>query len=140
MDIGFKEINEWHSTRFDAFDGKTFCGYHYIVRRDGTIETGRPEFVVGAHCMGYNTGSLGVVWVGEKRLGDTQRRVLTKLVKDLMLKHGLLSTEDSLFGHCELLVSENKGKTCPNFNGIETFRSMGAFKEIIQTLINLEVA
>ena len=30
------------------------CGYHYIIPTDGTIEPGRPEEMVGAHCKNHN--------------------------------------------------------------------------------------
>ena len=32
-------------------------GYHKIIRRDGTLENGRPEFWVGAHTYGLNEKS-----------------------------------------------------------------------------------
>ena len=34
-----KQIDEWHKER--GFNG---IGYHYVIRRDGTIELGRPEW------------------------------------------------------------------------------------------------
>ena len=35
------------------------CGYHYVIPIDGTIEAGRPEEVVGAHCKNHNRHSSG---------------------------------------------------------------------------------
>lgn len=58
-DIGVREIDGWHRQRgFDA------VGYHYIIRRDGRIENGRPEGVIGAHARGHNAHSIGVCLVG----------------------------------------------------------------------------
>lgn len=54
-----KQIDAWHKAR-----GWRGIGYHYVVRRDGTIEFGRPESRVGAHCKGYNTHSIGVCYEG----------------------------------------------------------------------------
>ena len=40
------QIDTWHRQR----GWKLGIGYHYVVRRDGQIEPGRPEWMVGAHC------------------------------------------------------------------------------------------
>lgn len=39
-------------------------GYHWFIRRDGTVEEGRPESEVGAHVGGQNTGKIGISWAG----------------------------------------------------------------------------
>jgi hypothetical protein len=38
--------------------------YHYMIAPDGTIYEGRPINVRGAHVRGYNTGSVGIVLLG----------------------------------------------------------------------------
>lgn len=58
-DIGAEEIRRWHLGR-----GWADIGYHYVIRRDGTLESGRDEDRIGAHTKGYNHGSLGVCLVG----------------------------------------------------------------------------
>ena len=40
------------------------CGYHYVIPVDGSIEAGRPEEMVGAHCRYHNRHSIGVAYVG----------------------------------------------------------------------------
>ena len=37
------------------------CGYHYVIPTDGTIEPGRPDEMVGAHCKNHNRHSIGVI-------------------------------------------------------------------------------
>ncbi|WP_237673814.1 N-acetylmuramoyl-L-alanine amidase [Vreelandella profundi] len=59
MDIGVDEIRQWHLAR-----GWRDVGYHYVIRRDGTLERGRPESQTGAHVGGYNTGNIGVCMAG----------------------------------------------------------------------------
>ena len=59
MDIGFKEIDQWHKRR-----GWTGCGYNFIIRQNGMIETGRALEQVGAHVKGFNHNSLGICLVG----------------------------------------------------------------------------
>ena len=39
-------------------------GYHYVVRRNGEIEPGRPEWLIGAHCLHHNSHSIGVCYEG----------------------------------------------------------------------------
>jgi len=59
MDIGAKKIRQWHKLR-----GWSDIGYHYVIRRDGRIELGRPIEQVGAHVKGHNSDSIGVCMVG----------------------------------------------------------------------------
>ena len=60
MDIGAKEIRDWHVNGNHWRD----IGYHWVIRRDGTVEKGRPEYQVGAHCLNHNANSIGVCMVG----------------------------------------------------------------------------
>ena len=41
-----EDINRYHRLHWAGSD----CGYHYVIPTDGTIEAGRPEELVGAHC------------------------------------------------------------------------------------------
>jgi hypothetical protein len=55
------QIDTWH--RKDNH-WKLGIGYHYVVRRDGEIESGRPEWMVGAHCLNHNAHSIDVCYEG----------------------------------------------------------------------------
>ena len=44
-------------------------GYHAVVRRDGSIELGRPLEQEGAHVQGHNADSIGIVCTGN---GDVE--------------------------------------------------------------------
>lgn len=59
MDIGADEIREWHLKR-----GFSDIGYHWIIRRNGTVERGRDEDKPGAHAKGYNFDSIAICLVG----------------------------------------------------------------------------
>ena len=39
-------------------------GYHYLIRKSGAVEAGRPAFAVGAHAEGGNRESLGIALDG----------------------------------------------------------------------------
>lgn len=102
MDIGVKEIREWHLER-----GWSDVGYHYVIRRDGTVELGRVESVVGAHCYGHNKESIGICLVGRDEFNDEQFDSLYRLIKDMEYRYG----DVEVAGHYRY-----SDKTCPNFN------------------------
>ncbi len=45
-------------------NGWSGIGYHFYVRKDGSVFRGRPIGTVGAHCTGYNDKSIGVCFEG----------------------------------------------------------------------------
>lgn len=55
------EIDRWHRQR-----GFAKIGYHFVIRKDGTVETGRAVDDVGAHCKdgGHNRDAVGVCFSG----------------------------------------------------------------------------
>ena len=57
--IGSEEINAWHLKA--GLDG---IGYHYVCRRDGSLQRGRPVNEEGQHSPGADEGSIGFVFVG----------------------------------------------------------------------------
>ena len=59
QDIDAATIRKWHLAQ-----GWKDIGYHFVIRLDGSIERGRPENTTGSHVAGFNTGSIGVVYVG----------------------------------------------------------------------------
>lgn len=59
MDVTAKDIDRWHRER-----GFLKIGYHFVIRRDGTIEDGRPVKEPGAHAKGHNRTSIGICLVG----------------------------------------------------------------------------
>lgn len=110
--IGFDNINSWHkdngwSPYQDQARGDVYCGYHYIIKRSGKIEIGRPENVIGIHCSGHNTNSLGVCYVGTRRMTEMQLKALITLYNEIYKRHKI--DIDNFFGHHEF----NSGKECP---------------------------
>lgn len=45
-------------------NGWAGIGYHYYVRKDGSIYQARPEASIGAHASGYNDRSVGICFEG----------------------------------------------------------------------------
>lgn len=65
--IGADTIREWHLAK-----GWADIGYHFVIRRDGIVELGRPLENVGAHVEGYNARSVGICMVGGLREDGTE--------------------------------------------------------------------
>ena len=61
-DYTVADIDRWHKAR-----GFKMIGYHYVIYRDGSIHTGRPLEMVGAHCKGHNAHSIGICYIGGAR-------------------------------------------------------------------------
>lgn len=105
MDIGRDEIDQWHRER-----GWNGIGYHYVIRRNGDIEFGRPEYEVGAHTRGYNEDSIGICLVGGKDTFDytaDQIAELVGLVENLEERY----PDATIHGH-----NEFSAKLCPRFD------------------------
>ena len=117
MDIGAMEIERWHRQR-----GFQCIGYHFVIRRDGTLEYGREVDEVGAHVTGNNSDSIGICLVGgvkesdkktpEKNFTQAQYDTLMMLVDDLKTSY----PDAKVYGH-----NEFASKACPCFDVREIF-------------------
>lgn len=74
-------------------NGWAGIGYHYLVRKDGTIYRGRPEDTVGAHAYGANSHSIGVCFEGnyqeETDMPAAQLAAGQALVADIKRRWGI---------------------------------------------------
>ena len=103
------QIDSWHRERGFHLG----IGYHYVIRRDGTIEPGRPEWMIGAHCKNHNTHSIGVCYEGGLDIrgqpADTrtpaQKAAMRQLLEDLHRRY----PRALILGHRDL----NPLKECP---------------------------
>lgn len=113
QDFHIEDIDRWHRQK-----GWCGVGYHYVVCLDGTVEGGRPEAAIGAHCYGHNMRSIGVCYVGgvdkdgkpKDTRTDAQRAALRSLVQDLLHRY----PGATVHGHCEFA-----SKACPSFDVLE---------------------
>jgi len=55
-------------------------GYHYIIRSNGDIEIGRPEYLIGVHTRGHNLNSIGVAISGNLQRTDMTERQFESLI------------------------------------------------------------
>lgn len=57
--VDAKVIDRWHRQK-----GWAGIGYHFVIKRDGTVETGRPLHQPGAHALNVNHCSWGICLAG----------------------------------------------------------------------------
>lgn len=123
-DVGAKEIRQWHREK-----GWIDIGYHYVIRRNGTIETGRPENVVGAHVENYNSNSIGICMVGgidakgkaEDNFTQAQYAALAEKLRELKAKY----PNAKIQGHRDF---PNVKKDCPSFDVRKWIDETGVFE------------
>lgn len=116
MDIGVAEIRQWHTDPPPKGRGWNDIGYHFVIRREGAVEKGRPIDTVGAHVEGHNANSIGICLVGgidakgkpESNFLPEQWKALEHLLVALTLKYPNVR----ICGHRDL----NPGKDCPSFS------------------------
>lgn len=114
MDIGVEEIRRWHVKG----NGWSDVGYHYVIRRDGTIEEGRDITRVGAHVRGFNNHSIALCWVGglneETKQSEDNRTDEQNVTMRKILDRLLGAFPDAvLMGHNDF---PNVDKACPCFD------------------------
>ena len=118
-DYSVDTIRQWHLQR-----GFSDIGYHYVIYRDGSIHIGRDESIIGAHCTGHNTNSIGVCYIGGcasdgKTPKDTrtlqQKASLLSLLKTLKIKY----PNAKIYPHYKFAA-----KACPSFNAEEEYKNI----------------
>jgi hypothetical protein len=109
-----EDIHSWHLN-----NGWAGIGYHYFIRKDGSIYRGRPDGAIGAHCQGSNTNTLGICFEGnymKETMSTVQYNSGIDLIKYLIGKYGNLP----VYGHKELLATECPGSKFP----LEDFKQL----------------
>jgi N-acetylmuramoyl-L-alanine amidase len=112
QDIGVKELDRMHRQR-----GFLSIGYHFVIRRNGKVEEGRPITQRGAHVEDWNHCSIGICLVGgvdaklkpEPNFEPVQMEALRGLLVDLLTKH----PDATVQGHRDF---PNVAKACPSFD------------------------
>jgi len=115
MDIGVKEITEWHKER-----GWLACGYHFIIDRHGKLEIGRQEDAIGAGVRGHNLDSIHICMVGgvdeNLKPEDNFTIIQYNTLRNTLLLLRSRYPETIIMAHNEL----DKKKACPSFD-LDTF-------------------
>lgn len=131
--FGIESLETCHKQRkFSTYvkDGRTWhIGYHYYIRKDGTIIACRPENVRGCHASGFNAHSIGICYEGGCPVSTTknwqnigldtrtpeQKASILKLLKELRQRY----PNAPVHGH-----NEFANKPCPGFNAKEEYKDI----------------
>lgn len=100
------------------------CGYHYVIPTDGTLEEGRPEAEMGAHCRHHNRHSIGICYIGGLSADGTpadtrteaQRATLRRLLASLHRRF----PRALIVGHRDL----DPLKACPCFDAAKEYAGL----------------
>ena len=87
-------------------------GYHYYVRKDGTIYRGRPEAWIGGHTINYNYRAIGICFEGNfesEYMSDAQLEAGQALVADIKKRYPGIT----IGGHREFNSTACPGKNFP---------------------------
>lgn len=104
-----EDIHSWHKEG----NGWAGIGYHYYIRKSGSIYKGRPDNAKGAHVKEFNTNSLGIAFEGNY---DTETDMPTAQFNAWCgLKEYLINTYGNMniYGHREVGNSACPGQYFP---------------------------
>lgn len=108
-DTTVEEIRAWHTAR--NFDD---IGYHFLIRRDGTVDAGRALDTTPAAQKGNNAGTIAICLNGLSIFTIEQ---IQSLVGLCMAIDTAYDHEITFHGHNEVA-----NKACPVFNHREVLR------------------
>lgn len=122
-EIDANTIRKWHKGQ-----GWADIGYHFVIKRDGTLESGRPLDQVGAHVANHNSYSVGICLVGglanaapfkpENNFTKMQWITLRQLLKELLQKY----PDAKVLGHRDF---PKVAKVCPCFDARQWAKDNG---------------
>ena len=96
-------MRRWHKRK-----GWSDVGYHYFIKKDGTIQKGRPIERTGAHVRGANRHTVGVCFHGLNHFTKAQMKAMHKVIEIIEDKVGKKLDKKCHNDYTRL-------KTCPNF-------------------------
>ena len=109
MDASAEQIHEWH-----LGNGWAGIGYHFVVRKDGTIERGRPVWAIGAHAQGDNAHTVGIHLSGDFSSAQPTAAQIERtamLIVNLCEDYDIPIDRARIVGHGELMPTK-----CPGAN------------------------
>ena len=108
-DLSVKQLHQSH-VEVQKWVG---IGYHYVIRKDGTIEQGRPDWAIGSHAYGDNNHTIGIHFCGNFEIASPTPRQIESgalLLAKLGLDYGLAMDQWNVVGHRDLIATVCPGK------------------------------
>lgn len=114
MDVKISDLHRWHVEE----NGWSDIGYHYFIKRNGSLHDCRDDSLQGAHCKSVNDSSLAICieggFNGVNSFTTIQKKSLRALINKLKKSH----PNAAVVGH-----SHFDNKACPSFNVVEWYES-----------------
>lgn len=102
-----EQIHSWHKA-----NGWSGAGYHFLVRKDGSVYRLRAEYAIGAHASGANSDSLGICFEGRyntETMPAAQMKAGQELLAHLKAKYGISLVQP----HRDVTPTDCPGKVFP---------------------------
>lgn len=115
--------------------GWVCIGYHFYVRKDGSIYRGRQENAVGAHAYGSNSTSIGICAEGNfetDTMPKVQKEAIIELVNYLKNKYPIMG----VIRHKDVNSTACPGRNYPYY---EIVHSEQTFIQKVQSVIGAKV-
>lgn len=106
-DGSVESVHDYHRNE----NGWAGIGYHFYVRKDGTVYRGRPETWMGAHTVGHND-KIGICAEGDfekDTMSTAQQNALSALLAYLFERYGPMN----VYAHRDLDNTACPGKQYP---------------------------
>ena len=145
------DIDGWHKS-----NGWSGIGYHFFVRKDGSIYRGRPLDKAGAHVSGMNDCSIGICAEGSYEKETAMPTAQKKAIKEFLKYLKGIYPNAKIVGHKEIGSSDCPGKYYPleemkkccgeeiDMEELKALRAemaeMKAYYDSIMRLMNEEIA
>ena len=124
-DVSAAEIHRWHVQR-----GWSGIGYHFVIKKDGSIENGRPLETVGAHAgPDGNSDSIAVCLTGDFTKYPPSEVQISSLINLTRWLKDLYPSELAVVRHCDICATECPGQLFPWDSFLASLTPSSSWKE-----------
>lgn len=137
IDAYAEQIHQWHLAA-----GYAGIGYHFVIRKDGTIERGRPLWAVGSHAYGANFDSLGIHLSGDfsySAPSQAQIDSAAALIAYLADKYKIPVDRAHILGHRDVCATDCPGIQLYNLIDVLIARASWAIRGAPDTIDTPEI-
>jgi len=122
IDAYSEQIHKWHLAA-----GYAGIGYHFVIRKSGEIERGRPAWAVGSHAYGANFDSLGIHLSGDftyNKPTNFQIESCANLIANLCAEYVIPIDRKHIIGHRETIATDCPGNFLFNMLDVIVWKAL----------------
>lgn len=112
IDATAEQIHQWHLEK-----GYAGIGYHFVIRKSGEVERGRPLWAIGAHAYGANNDSVGIHLSGDFNHNPptaAQIESAALLIANLAEQYNIPLDRKHILGHRDTISTDCPGNLLYN--------------------------